>query len=230
MAPRHSSDDWLLVDNDYAGQRFSPATQITPSSVRRISPVCHIDLGTTPPFQSNPIVHNGVVYITTTNSTIAFRGHDCTQVWRHDRTAKDSLNYPQQRGVALKDGILVRGTADGYLLALSAASGSVLWERQIAAASTGAAVTMPIIAFRDFVYAGAAGSEYGARGWLGAFNLKTGEPAWRFNTVPAPNDSTTAATWGDPNAIAGGGVWTAPTLDPVRGELYVPVGSAAPPF
>jgi alcohol dehydrogenase (cytochrome c) len=229
VAPRRSSDDWLLVNNDYAGQRFSPADQINSLSVRRISPVCHIDLGTTPPFQSNPIVYKGIVYVTTTNSTIAFRGHDCAQVWRHDRTPKDSLNYPQQRGVALKDGILVRGTADGYLLALSLTDGAVLWERQIADAASGAAVTMPIVPFRDVIFAGAAGSEYGARGWIGAFNLKTGEPVWRFNTVPAPNDSV-AATWGSASEIAGGGVWTAVTLDPVRGELYVPVGSAAPPF
>src|SRR5687767_9955347 len=85
VAARRSSDDWLLVNNDYAGQRFSAATQITPFSVRRLRPVCHVDLGVTPPFQTNPIVHNGIVYITTTSSTIAFRGDDCSQLWRHDR-------------------------------------------------------------------------------------------------------------------------------------------------
>lgn len=230
VTPRRSSDNWLLVNHDYAGQRFSPATQITPLSVRRVRLVCHIDLGTTPPFQTNPIVYEGVVYITTTSSTIAFKGDDCTQVWRHDRAPKDSMNYPQQRGVALKDGILVRGTGDGYLLALSATDGSVLWERKVADASTGAAVTMPIIPFRDVVFAGAAGSEFGARGWIGAYTLKTGEPVWRFNTAPEASDSAAAKTWGDPNEIAGGGVWTAIAIDPLRGELYVPVGSAAPPF
>lgn len=224
-----TSDEWPLVDRDYSGQRFSPATQLTPLNVRRLRPVCHVDLGFTPPFQSNPIVFNNTIYVTTTSSTVAFRADNCEQRWRHDRDPKDSLNYPQQRGVALKDGILVRGTADGYLLALSAADGSVLWEHPIANAAGGAAVTMPIMPYRDVVLAGAAGSEYGARGWIGAFNLKTGEPVWRFNTVPAAGDSA-AATWGAPNEIAGGGVWTAPAIDPVRGEVYVPVGSAAPPF
>jgi alcohol dehydrogenase (cytochrome c) len=230
IAPRRNAENWLLVDNDYAGRRFSPSTQITPLNVRRVGPVCHIDLGVTPPFQSNPIVYNGIVYITTTSSTIAFRGHNCEQVWRRDWTPKDSVNYPQQRGVALKDGVLVRGTADGYLLALSASDGGVLWERQIAEAASGAAITMPLTPFRDVVLAGVAGSEFGARGWIGAFNLKTGEQVWRFNTVPAPNETPAAATWGNQDAVAGGGVWTAVTLDPVRGEVYVPVGSAAPPF
>ena len=224
-----TADEWPLVDRDYAGQRFSPATQINPFSVRRLRAVCHVDLGTTPPFQSNPIVFSNTVYVTTMTSTIAFKADDCTQRWRHDRAAKDSMNYPQQRGVALKDGILVRGTADGYLLALSAADGSVLWERQIADAKSGAAITMPITPYRDVVLAGAAGSEYGARGWIGAFNLKTGEPVWRFNTVPAAGDSA-LSTWGDPNEIAGGGVWTAVSIDAARGEIFVPVGSAAPPF
>ncbi|MEW5914916.1 MAG: PQQ-binding-like beta-propeller repeat protein, partial [Gemmatimonadota bacterium] len=230
LVRRPSSDNWLLVDNDYAGQRYSSAAQITPLSVRRLRPVCNIDLGVTPPFQANPVVYKGIVYITTTTSTIAFRGDDCAQVWRHDWQPKDSLNYPQQRGVALKDGIVVRGTPDGYLIALAAADGRVLWEKKIAEAATGAAITMPITPFRDWVFAGAAGSEYGARGWIGAFDLKTGAPVWRFSTVPEPNDSAVAATWGDPATIAGGGVWTSLALDPVRGEVYVPVGSAAPPF
>ena len=229
QAPRRTAENWLLVNNDYQGHRYSPATQINAFSVRRLRPVCHVDLGTTPPFQTNPIVHDGIVYITSTASTVAFRGDDCTQVWRHDRAAKDSMNYPQQRGVALKDGILVRGTADGYLLALSAATGSVLWEKQIADPARGAAVTMPIVPYGDLVFAGAAGSEFGARGWIGAFNLKTGEQVWRFNTVPEAGDSA-LKTWGNPNDIAGGGIWTAVSLDPARGELYVPVGSAAPPF
>lgn len=224
-----TSDEWPLVDRDYFGQRYSPATQLNPLNVRRLRPVCHVDLGTTPPFQSNPIVFSNTVYVTTTTSTIAFRADNCEQRWRHDRAPKDSMNYPQQRGVALKDGILVRGTADGYLLALSAADGNLLWERKVADAANGAAITMPIVPYRDVVIAGAAGSEVGARGWIGAFDLKTGERVWRFNTVPQAGDSA-ALTWGDPNEIAGGGVWTAIAIDPVRGEIYVPVGSAAPPF
>jgi alcohol dehydrogenase (cytochrome c) len=229
IATRRPADSWLLADNDYAGTRYSTATQLTPLSVRRLRPVCHIELGSTPPFQANPIVHDSIVYVTTTHSTVAFRGDDCTQLWRHDRTPKDSLNYPQQRGVALKDGTIIRGTADGYLLALRATTGAVLWERQIADAKSGAAITMPLTPFRDMIIAGVAGGEFGARGWIGAFNIKTGDEIWRFHTVPQPGDSA-AATWGTPNESAGGGVWTAVALDATRNELYVPVGSPTPPF
>ncbi|MGQ0649781.1 MAG: pyrroloquinoline quinone-dependent dehydrogenase [Gemmatimonadaceae bacterium] len=228
-AAGRATDSWLFANHDYAGWRYVSAGQITRANVAQLRPLCELDLGVTPPFQTHPIVHQGTMFVTTTTSTVAISATDCSEVWRHERAPRDSANYPQQRGVALKDGLVVRGTSDGYLLALSAADGSVAWERKIADGASGEAITMPLMAFEDLVFAGPAGSEVGTRGWIGAFRLRTGEEVWRFNTVPREGEAA-LSTWGDPGRVFGGGVWGSLSLDPARRELYVPVGNATPAF
>src|SRR5882672_6355577 len=87
------------------------------------------------------IVHRGVMYIATAYSTIALDAATCDVRWRHDWKPKAQVNWPQQRGVAIKEGKLVRGTLDGYLLALDADTGRVLWERAAGDAAKGETFT-----------------------------------------------------------------------------------------
>jgi alcohol dehydrogenase (cytochrome c) len=135
------------------------------------------------------------------------------------------------RGSALKDGKLVRGTPDGRLLALDASSGSLLWERTIADSAIGELLTMPPLIFEDLIVIGAAVSEAGIRGWVGAYRLADGKQVWRFYTVPAPGESG-SETWENPEAFkhGGGGVWTPFSLDPAEGLLFVAVGNPAPDY
>jgi alcohol dehydrogenase (cytochrome c) len=106
----------------------------------------------------------------------------------------------------MKDGKLVRGTGDGYLLALDGKTGKELWSRQIAKPSEGHFISMPPLIYEDLVLIGPAGSEFASKGWVGAFRLSNGEPVWKFNTVPDPGKPG-AETWGgDPNTLKHGGV------------------------
>ena len=86
----------------------------------------------------------------------------------------------------------------------------------------------PLI-FEDLVIIGPSGSEFGIKGWIGAFRLDDGQPVWRFNTVPS-DDEPGADTWGETDARlrGGGGIWTTPALDVEKGHLYVAVGNPAP--
>jgi alcohol dehydrogenase (cytochrome c) len=88
---------------------------------------------------------------------------------------------------------------------------------------------MPPLVFEDMVIIGPAGSENNVQGWIGAFRLKDGTQVWRFNTIPRPGEPG-AETWRNAPGVpvGGGGVWTAPTLDVARGELYVAVTNPAP--
>lgn len=78
---------------------------------------------------------------------------------------------------------------------------------------------------------GPSGSEFGIKGWVGAFKLDDGQPVWKFNTIPDDGEPG-AETWGgaDSRARGGGGIWTTPVLDVARGHLYVAVGNPAPDF
>jgi alcohol dehydrogenase (cytochrome c) len=220
---------WIYSTGNYSGTRYSPLAQITAENIVRLGVVCAFQVGSTDTFHSNPVVYRGVMYITTMRETIAIDAAGCRLKWRYTWEAKDEELWPMNRGVAIKDGYVVRGTSDGYLVALDAADGHLLWARQVAKPSGGETITMPPMIFEDLVLIGPAGSENNLQGWIGAFRLADGSPVWRFNTVPRKGEPG-AETWGntDKVPVGGGAVWTPMTLDPVRGELYVPVTNPAP--
>jgi alcohol dehydrogenase (cytochrome c) len=222
--------DWLHANHDYEGRRFVDATEITPQNVPSLRPVCIYQAGELRPFHTNPIVYRGVLHLTTSQATIALDAATCRVRWRHDWKPKARENWPQNRGVAVKDGKVIRGTRDGYLLALEAETGRVLWERAAADASSGETFTMPPVIFEDLVILGPAGNEVPLKGWVGAFKLESGEPAWRFNSVPARGEPG-AESWSPTEALTGGSaVWTPFSLDPVPGLVFVPMGNPAPDY
>jgi alcohol dehydrogenase (cytochrome c) len=223
------STDWLYHTHDYAGTRYSPLRQITAANAGRLQVACAYQVGSIETFVTGPLVWQGTMYLTTARLTVALDAATCRERWRHTWEPRDEFVWTNNRGVALKDGYLVRGTADGYLLAIDAATGRLLWARQVAKPAEGAQITMSPLVFEDMVIIGPAGSERNVQGWIGAFRLTDGTQVWRFNTIPRPGEPG-AETWRNAPGVpvGGGGVWTAPTLDAERGELHVAVGNPAP--
>lgn len=222
--------DWLHTNHDYGGQRFVEATEINRQNAHALQPVCRYELGDLYPFQTNPVVYRGVLYLTTPSATIALDAVTCAVRWRHDWQSRARENWPQNRGVAVKAGRVIRGTRDGYLLALDADTGRLLWDRAAGDAAKGETFTMPPVIFEDLVIVGPAGNEVPIQGWVGAFKLENGEPVWRFNTTPQPGEPG-AESWGPTEAVTGGGaVWTPFSVDPVQGLVYIATGNPAPDF
>jgi alcohol dehydrogenase (cytochrome c) len=180
-------------------------------------------------FQTMPVVYRSVMYATTMNSTFAIDAATCRTKWRHTWQPKDDTGWERNRGIAIKDGRVVRATPDGYLLSLNAETGAMLWARQVAKPDDGETFTMAPIVFEDLVLIGPAGSENNMQGWVGAFRLADGSEVWRFNTVPKPGEAG-HETWKNPRGIplGGGAVWTQFSLDPATGDLHVAVTNPAP--
>lgn len=222
--------DWLTHTRDLAGTRYSPLAQITAANVDRLRVACVFQVGEPGGFQTGPVIHDGTMYITTAWVTIALDAATCRPKWRHDWPRSLDGN-PGYRGVAIRDGYVVRGTWDGYLVALDAADGQLLWSRRIADASRGERITMPPIIHHGLIYVGPAVSENAIRGWVGAFRLEDGERVWRFNVVPEPGEPG-AETWIQPKdfPVGGGGVWTPFSIDAQRGLLHVAATNPAPDF
>jgi alcohol dehydrogenase (cytochrome c) len=234
-----ASSDWLYATHDYAGQRYVTLDQVTPKNAARLRPVCAYQASELGSFQTHPLVHAGVMYLTTRRATIAIDAATCREKWRQSLgkvgEAKSTLEFFRtvlpNRGAALKEGLLVRGTPDGRLVAHDAVSGSVRWDRIVADSSIGEMFTMPPLIFEDLVLIGPAASEAGVRGWIGAFRLSDGEPVWKFYTVP-DSGAPGSETWHVPSSIkhGGGAVWTPFSLDPDAGLLFVAAGNPAPDF
>jgi len=226
-----STRDWLYASKDYTGQRFVRLAQINRKNAHDLRPICIIRSDHATPTQTNPLVYKGVMYVTVDSSVAAFDATTCRLRWVYKWDAKGRVLSPANRGVAIKDGILVRGTADGYLIALTMDKGELLWSRQIASAESSQYLSMPPLIYDDMVIYGPAGADWGAKNWVGAFKLNTGEPVWRFNLIPDDGEPG-ADSWKDPKARAhgGGSLWTPLALDAEHGILYLPVGNPAPDF
>jgi alcohol dehydrogenase (cytochrome c) len=223
------SGDWLLHARDYAGTRYSPLNQINAGNASRLAPVCVFQVGEVDNFQTGPIVYNGVMYLTTRLSTIALDAATCKPKWKETWTPRGDTVWERNRGVAIKDGYLVRGTPDGYLVAMNANTGALVWARRTAKTEEGETFSTAPMIFEDLVLIGPAGSENNIKGWVGAFRLTDGSPVWRFNTVPKQGEPG-FETWKDPMGIphGGGAIWTPFALDTRTGDLHVAVTNPSP--
>jgi PQQ-dependent dehydrogenase (methanol/ethanol family) len=226
-----SDTNWLTYNNDYASQRFSPLKAIDASNVAGLKEICRIELSEGGSLQSGPILVNGAIYVTTGLDTFAIDASTCKQIWKSTRQPVAHMPFVVNRGTTYAEGMIIRGTPDGHLIALDAKTGAPVWDNQIADTSYGEFASAAPIAWQGVVYMGIAGSDWGIRGRVMAYDVKTGRELWRFNTIPRGKE-TGAQTWKNPDStlIGGGGVWGAFTLDIREGHLFVSVGNPAQDF
>lgn len=227
-----NTTDWLVSNHGYSGQRYVDLKLINARNAASMRPVCMYQAGDIKAFHTNPLVYRGVMYLTTSTSTMAIDATTCKLRWRHDWRPKSVEIWPPNRGVAIKEGRVVRATTDGYMFALDMETGKILWERKVidSAKNEGSFNMAPVI-YEDLIIIGLGISEQGVRGWVGAFKLENGDPVWRFNSIPNPGEPG-SETWGKPEATlhGGGAVWSPLSLDPQAGLVYVPIANPAPDF
>jgi alcohol dehydrogenase (cytochrome c) len=230
---RAASDtsSWLSASKDYAGQRFVDLNQINAGNAAGLRAVCIYRSNNANPTQTNPLVYNGAMYLTIDQSIVAIDAATCRERWTYNWRVKDQVLSPTNRGAALKDGRVVRGTADGYLIAVDMEKGTLLWSRKIADAGKSQYLSMPPLIVGDLIIYGPAGADWGAKNWIGAFKLENGDEVWRFNLIPNANEPG-AESWTNAQARehGGGSVWTPLSFDAENNVVFVPVGNPAPDF
>ena len=130
------------------------------------------------------------------------------------------------------------GTLDAHLIAIDARSGRPIWNTKVADSKAGYSITMAPLVVKDKVVVGVGGGEYGIRGFIAAFDAKTGKEAWRFYTIPGPGEPG-HETWEacrrtrrvcDPEAWkhGGGSVWVTGSYDPELNLTYWGIGNPGP--
>lgn len=211
--------DWLTYGKDYGGSRYSALSEITTKNVTRIKPICSVELAPPGSFEASPIAYNGVLYVTTTAGTYAIDGQTCAKTWSYQYEATDVEAGANNKGVAIAGGRVIRGTADGHLIALDIKTGDLLWNRKIMDSSAGASAMAAPLIWHDMVFMGTAGGDVGVRGEVAAYRAADGTKVWSVSTIKSSIASR-----------SGGGVWTYFTLDPKTGTIYVPIGNPGPDF
>jgi alcohol dehydrogenase (cytochrome c) len=225
---------WLTYSGTYAGHRFSPLAEITPANVARLRPAwVHQLQEPGPPAQVTPLVADGVMYVTETRSRVAALDlRTGRTLWRFEpempKTTKAIGYGPTNRGVALLDDRVYVGTLDAHLIALDAASGAVRWDVEVADNTLGYGITSAPLAIDGKIIIGVSGGEAGIRGFLDAYDAKTGTRVWRFHTVPGPGEPGHDTWGGDSWKTGGSPTWLTGTYDPELNLLYYGVGNPAP--
>lgn len=224
-------DSWLMNNKGYSSQRFSTAMNINRANAKDLKRVCTLDLGDLGGFQASPVVYKGVMFITKENRTLALDATNCKKYWEHTYTATGPVVLATNRGVAISNGRLFRGTGDAHLIALDANTGQMLWDTKVADSADGYFTSSAPIVWNDLVFMGEAGADWGIKARMHAFNARDGSPAWTFDVIPT-GEQEGANTWenADSTTTGGGSMWTTYTLDRESGRLYISIGNPAPDF
>ncbi len=242
-----AGDNWDNPGGDWAGSHFSRLTDITKDNVGELGLAWEYDLGTARVQEATPVVVDGVMYTSGNLGRVyALDAATGAEKWRFEPEVDMQANRAAccdqaNRGVALADGKVFVASLDGWLYALDRISGKVMWrvdtiaDRKRAYTITGA----PEIA-GNLVIIGNAGAEYDVRGYVTAYDVRSGDRKWRFWTVPhdpkeGPQESEALEkaleTW-DPESrwdIGGGGtVWDAIQYDPLFDQVIIGTGNGGP--
>ena len=134
------------------------------------------------------------------------------------------------RGVALWKDKVISIALDGRMFAINKATGEMVWERKVADPAVAETITLAPLVVRDVGIVGAAGGEFGIRGWIDGTDLNTGKQLWRTYTIPGPGEPG-SDTWKDGKQRykhGGGSVWETATYDPESDTFYQGIGNAGP--
>jgi len=233
--------NWLMYGRTYDDHRFSPLDQINETSVAKLGLAWSREFGSTRGLEATPLVKDGIIYATGNWSVVyAIDAKSGDIRWTYDPKVPraralficcDVVN----RGVALYRGKVYVGTLDGRLIALDERTGTPVWDVSTVDRSKAYAITgAPRIADGKVII-GNAGSEYGVRGYISAFDTESGKLAWRFYTVPGDPSKgfeskgmeAAAKTWsGQWWKFGGGGTaWEGIVYDPSLDLLYFGTGN-----
>ena len=244
--------EWLNYGRTYKEQRYSPLAEINKNNVNELDLAWSFKFDTARGMEATPIMHNGVLYVSTGWSHVhAINARTGAEIWHYDaKVPKAHLAKtccgPVNRGVAIwqKDEMsplqVFFGSLDGRLIALDALTGEENWSVQSTPTDGNYSITGAPRIVKDMVIIGNGGGELGVRGYISAYDVSSGEMRWRFYTVPGdrnkPQESEALekalSSWsGDEWYKLGGGggtVWDTLVFDPDLDILYIGTGNGSP--
>jgi alcohol dehydrogenase (cytochrome c) len=230
-----NTDNILTYGMGYSQNRFSPLKQIDKANVKRLVPVWSLSLDNQWGEQAQPIVYNGVMYVTDAKSTVAIDVATGKQIWKTPvewlpETPRIVCCGVSNKGAAIYNGKVFRTTLDAFVVALDAKTGKEVWKQKVAEWRDGYSMTVAPLVANGVLITGISGAEFGIRGFIDGWNTETGEHLWRRYTIPARGEPGNETWPQDSNAweIGGGSAWITGSYDPDLDLMYWGVGNPAP--
>jgi quinohemoprotein ethanol dehydrogenase len=239
---------WMSYGRTWDEQRFSPLTAINDQNVSRLGLAWYDDLNTFRGVQATPLYVDGVLYnVSVWNVVTAYEATTGKVLWRFDpqvdrQWARLACCGPTSRGIAIWEGKVYIAALDGQLIAVDARNGQKIWSVQTLDPEWPYSITGAPRVFDGKVVIGNGGADYGARGYVTAWDASTGKKLWKFYTVPGDpakgpdgeaSDSVmemATKTWnGEWWKYGGGGTaWDSLVYDPKLNLVYIGTGNGSP--
>jgi alcohol dehydrogenase (cytochrome c) len=229
-------NNWLHYGRDYQTTRFSPLSQINAANVTKLVPKWNLSFGVLEGQNSQAVVVNGVVYVTSSfNRAWALDGVSGRVLWKYERELPGDV-YPHlccdvnNRGLTPYKDKVYLATLDAHVVALNNATGKVVWDKKIGDYTYSESFTLMPMALHGKIIVGTAGAEYGVRGWITALDAETGNQVWKTYTIPGPGEPGNDTWGGESWKYGGGSAWITGAYDRENNTLYWPVGNPGPDF
>jgi alcohol dehydrogenase (cytochrome c) len=230
-----NTDNILTYGMGYHQQRYSRLNQIDRRTVKRLVPVWNLSLDNNWGEQAQPIVYNGVMYVTNARATVAIDVATGKQIW------KQTLDWPadtprvvccgvSNKGAAIYNGKVFRTTLDAHVVAYDAKTGKELWKSKVEEWKNGFSLTVAPLVANGVLVIGNSGAEFGTRGFIDGYDTETGKQLWRRHTIPARGEKGNETWPKDNNAweLGGGSAWITGSYDPELDLMYWGIGNPAP--
>ena len=249
-----NSKNWAVQAGDMYNQRYSQLKQINTGNVKNLQVAWTFSTGVLRGHEGSPLVIDGKMFLHSPFPNKVFAIDLDTQkiLWKYE-PKQDPAVIPQMccdtvnRGLAYAEGKVILQQADSNLVALDAKSGKVLWSVKNGDPKLGAVNTNAPHVYKDKVITGISGGEWGVRGFIAAYNLKDGKPAWKGYSVgpdaemlidpdktmtwtdgamkPVGKDSSLKTWKGDQWKIGGGTTWGWFSYDKALNLMYYGTGN-----
>ncbi|MEG6507391.1 PQQ-dependent dehydrogenase, methanol/ethanol family [Methyloligella sp. 2.7D] len=230
-------ENWLMTKGSYKGWSYSPLDQITAKNVSKLEPVWSGATGMAYGHEAPAIVNGRYMFVSTPkNQVLAFDAKTGRLLWRYKRELPDGFGalHMTNRGVALwGDNVYVAGI-DCKLDALDAKTGKLVWESEVCDWQNDSAyITSAPLVVKGQVIVGPSGGEFGVRGFIKAFDAKTGKELWTTYGVPGPGEAgyetwPHEGEWKDAWKDGGGTMWMPGNYDSDNDIIYWGVGNGSP--
>ena len=249
-----SSSNWASQAGDYANHRYSELKQVNASNVANLQVAWSMSTGVLRGHEGSPLVVGDTMYVHSPfpNNVFAVNLKDQSFKWKYE-PKQDTDVVPVMccdtvnRGLAFGDGKIFLQQADTTLVALDANSGKVVWSVKNGDPKKGETNTNAPHVFKDKVLTGISGGEFGVRGRIIAYDIKTGKRVWiGYSTgpdaemlidpaktmtwtdgkmAPVGKDSSLKTWQGDQWKIGGGTTWGWYSYDPKLNLVYYGSGN-----
>jgi PQQ-dependent dehydrogenase (methanol/ethanol family) len=228
--------DWPNYNGTLDGNRNSGLDQINQQSVAKLA-AQWVYVMNFNGLETTPVVVDGVMYVTANNQVDAISGVSGRQIWHYERPKSVGSTISGDAAIGVNRGAAVLGdrvfylTDNAHLIALNRLTGALMWDVDTPEGAPGqfGGTAAPLVV-GDLVVTGVSGGDNGIRGFVAAYKAETGELAWKFMTIPKPDDTGPIAdTWkGTALALGGGATWTTGSAEADASIVYWPVGNPHP--